>query len=507
MSRFPALGPVILWLLIGVTPAKAQVKPEVIELGKRATALVEVVTEKGQATGSAFCIDKSGLFVTNAHVIEGAGPVGQIQLVLDIGTKTQRSLRATPLWINEEQDLALLKVQPRGIPLVSLTLGQDGDLKEGAEVTTFGFPFGQQIALDQSTYPEVSVNVSQVTFLRKEKDRLGTIKFDGQLNPGNSGGPVLGHGGEVVGVAVATVLGGGINFAIPVGQLTKALNSPGLQFLMPPLAFGDRMRPTTWQFRAIPPWPIGKLPDGLTVALTLAANVGAPRTFTCRPLGNGEYRVTLTPVPSDRDRKILLQVRMDINEKARVDVKDKAKMKFNDPTDCAVAEVNDCDVTVGPRRFRLRDLSSIHFNPGFNQEPYVTLVPGGGAKGSIRGLGAMTWKRKTKRISIDLTQMQRIDVVAPRDAASSTRILNVLAELRKDETTLATCHKVLDFTIPPMTMTATTVSGDFVVLRPAWLSTRKAQGGSSTTMSLSPSEARSISTARPAAPARRSGRK
>ncbi len=54
-------------------PVRAQHKPDVIERGKKATALVEVKTAEGGATGSAFCVDKSGLFITNSHVVRGAG--------------------------------------------------------------------------------------------------------------------------------------------------------------------------------------------------------------------------------------------------------------------------------------------------------------------------------------------------------------------------------------------------------------------------------------------------
>jgi len=459
MFKPASVVPCVLCLLIGAIPARAQVKPDVIERGRSATALVEVVDEKGQATGSAFCIDPSGLFVTNAHVTGGGGAGARIQLVLDIGRRTQRSLRATPLWMNEEQDLALLKVQPGGRGLVALTLGRDADLEEGAEVATFGFPFGKQMALDQNRYPEVSVNLSRVMTLRKERDRLGTIKFDGQLNPGNSGGPVLGPGGKVVGVAVATVLGGGVNFAIPVGQLTEALARPGLQFLMLPLLRADRMRPVTWQFHAVPPWPSGKLPEGLTLAVTVTANVGEPRVFTGRPSGNGAYQVTLTPVPSDPDRKVVLWVQMGKNM-----------------TNPAVAEVKDVDVTIGPRSLRLSDLRMISFRPGPNDRSYVILHEGGGVEGPIRGLGTVQAQRDRKTIAIDLTQTEKIEIRPSVDRYASTHTVDVLAELRDGATTLGTCHKRLDFTTD-LNITAKMTGGDFVVVRPEGRFANRGLGG------------------------------
>ncbi len=54
-----------------VAPCPAGDMKEVVAKGKAATALVEVDTAEGEVSGSAFCIDKSGLFITNAHVVEG----------------------------------------------------------------------------------------------------------------------------------------------------------------------------------------------------------------------------------------------------------------------------------------------------------------------------------------------------------------------------------------------------------------------------------------------------
>jgi hypothetical protein len=434
----------IIWSCIGSTTVFAQVSPDVLERGKRATALVEVVTDKGQATGSAFCIDKTGLFVTNAHVIGGAGVGDRIQLVLDIGRKTQRSVRAVPLWINEELDLALLKAQATGGPLISLGLGKDGDVKLGDEVTAFGFPFGPAIALPERGYSEVSVNLSKVKSLGRDKDALYTIKFDGQLNPGNSGGPVMGPNGKVVGVAVATVAGGGINFAIPVGQLSRALSTPALQFNMPPVPLADRYRPVTWNFKVIPPWPSGTTPDGLSVAVTLEDDRGDPRTFAAHPSGNGVYRVTITPDPCGPDREVVLQVRTG-----------------NRPQDVAQVEMKDRDVMVGRHRIRLGDLRMISFNPGDDKGPYVMPAGGGGIEGPIKGLGPVDANVNGKKVKIDLTRTQRIDVQGYSDPGASVRMIQVVAELRNGAETLSACHRTLDFTIV-QGITARTVEGDFI---------------------------------------------
>jgi len=190
----PALA--VLLLLVDSAPVQAQHKPEIIERGKKATALVEVKTAEGEGSGSAFCIDRSGLFITNAHVVRGAGQVkDNVRLVIDIGLKTQRSLRAKMLRADDSLDLALLKVDPDA-GLNALELGKDDTLRETAPVVTFGFPFGRSTTVGRETYPDMTVLPSRITALRRDNGRLEGVQFDGQLNPGNSGGPVVDEAGR-----------------------------------------------------------------------------------------------------------------------------------------------------------------------------------------------------------------------------------------------------------------------------------------------------------------------
>ena len=210
-------------LLITGSPARGQQNTEVIERGKRATALVEVSLREGNASGSAFCIDKSGLFITNAHVVSGANAsAGGVHLVLDIGSQTQRSVRAKLVRADDRFDLALLKTDGSA-PLTVLELGKDESLKETDPIMTFGFPFGRATTVRDETYPDITVLSSRITALRKDKGRLEGVQFDGQLNPGNSGGPVVDVSGKVIGVAVLTVRGAALNLAIPVGRLSEFL--------------------------------------------------------------------------------------------------------------------------------------------------------------------------------------------------------------------------------------------------------------------------------------------
>ncbi len=199
MCRPSSLALFVALVLAGSPASMAQHKPEVIERGKKATAFVEVAVADGSVSGSAFCIDRSGLFVTNAHVVAGAVEgKGGVRLVLEIGLKSQRSLRAKVLRADDDLDLALLKVDAND-GMTPLELGKDAGLAETAPVVTFGFPFGRNLTVRNEPYPDISVTPSRITALRRKEGRLEGVQFDGQLNPGNSGGAVLDESGRVIG--------------------------------------------------------------------------------------------------------------------------------------------------------------------------------------------------------------------------------------------------------------------------------------------------------------------
>ena len=180
-------------------------KTVVVALGKKASALVEVSLPEGRTSGTAFCVDKSGLFVTNAHVVENVfEEKADVRLVIDVGLDTERSVAAIVHRVDDYVDLALLKVDSES-KLTTLELGQDETLSETAPVLAFGFPFGRGLKVGGEKYPNVSVISGRITTLHGPKERLEGVQFDGQINPGQSGGPVLDASGRVIGVAVATV--------------------------------------------------------------------------------------------------------------------------------------------------------------------------------------------------------------------------------------------------------------------------------------------------------------
>ena len=103
-------------------------------------------------------------------------------------------------------------------------------ITETMQVVAFGFPFGKLLDSDANPYPAVSINVGSVTALREKAWAPHRIQVDAVLNPGNSGGPVLGPDGKVIGVVVAGVRGAGVNFVIPVSHLSAFLAKPEFDF-------------------------------------------------------------------------------------------------------------------------------------------------------------------------------------------------------------------------------------------------------------------------------------
>jgi hypothetical protein len=418
MSRYRSLALGVLLIQIAAVSSMAQtvITPEGLDRGKRATALVEASAAE-DVTGSAFCIDVSGLFITNDHVVAGAlGGQSRIRLVLDIGLTTQRTLPAKVLRHDADIDLALLQVaaDPR---LTPLALGRNAGLKERATVTTFGYPFGRSPAVGRARYPNITVVPSQITRLRTEKGELVGIEFDNQINPGNSGGPVLDGAGNIVGVAVASVRGAALNLAIPVGRLAQFLATPGLIFDPPPVNYETRNQPETWTVQVLPPTPSARLPEGLSVAVTVKSDGGAARRFSAKPVRDGVWQATVIPS-------------LDVD----LGVRDSTGKRL-----LYGAYAKDTEIRVAGKRFRLSELDQLQGG----SSPSVRTRQGQTVSGKIAGLGRATRMFNNEAITIDLSQPIQVNVLqAPLAAGiSSSPTIEATAEVRQGSTLLAAVRR------------------------------------------------------------------
>ena len=162
-----------------------------------------------EGAGSGFVIDPRGYILTNYHVVEEAQ---SIEVVLG----DQSRYTGKVLGADQRNDVALVKIDPKGKTLVALPLGDSSTLQVGQKVLAIGNPFGFQSTLTTGVVSALgrTVQTSQTTFIDE------AIQTDAAINQGNSGGPLINSHGEVIGInsAIYTPSGttAGIGFAIPI---------------------------------------------------------------------------------------------------------------------------------------------------------------------------------------------------------------------------------------------------------------------------------------------------
>lgn len=294
----PTFNPLLLLavcvlVLISFRDANGQVAMDIVETAKAATALVE--RPSGDGFGTAFCIDKAGFFVTNEHVIRGESE--QIPLILNPGTAKETKVLTEIARFDKKADLALLRAIQPPSDLKVLSLGREAGLRETQQVTVFGYPFGTALALRNAKYPNISINVGRITSLRRQNKQLQLIQLDAVVNPGNSGGPVLDEGGNVIGVVVEKVVGTDVNFAIPVSKVRDFLATPELFLEKTKIRFAERHKPTNLVFKIV---SFSRLTDQLKVEVKVTNGIGGAENILIeRPNVNGQWVASFVPVKPD----------------------------------------------------------------------------------------------------------------------------------------------------------------------------------------------------------------
>ena len=144
-------------------------------------------------SGSGFIIDPSGLAVTNNHVVTGAAT-----LEVYVGGDLDKSYNASVVGVSECNDLALIQIDTKD-PLPTLAW-QDTEPTVGQEVYAAGFPLGDP----EFTLTRGIVAKAQASGETPWASIDSTIEHDANIQPGNSGGPLVGADGHVVAVNYAT---------------------------------------------------------------------------------------------------------------------------------------------------------------------------------------------------------------------------------------------------------------------------------------------------------------
>jgi serine protease Do len=164
----------------------------------------------GISGGSGFIISADGYILTNYHVVDGSDDV-------TIRLKDRREFRAKVVGSDQQSDVALLKVDAKDLPTV--TLGSSERLKPGQWVVAIGSPFGFEHSVTAGIVSAKGRSFSE------DQRYVPYIQTDVPINRGNSGGPLFNMQGEVVGInsQIFSNTGGymGLSFAIPIEVATK----------------------------------------------------------------------------------------------------------------------------------------------------------------------------------------------------------------------------------------------------------------------------------------------
>ncbi|WP_373543897.1 HhoA/HhoB/HtrA family serine endopeptidase [Chamaesiphon sp.] len=170
------------------------------------TGLPQQQLLRGQ--GSGFIIDRDGIILTNAHVVDRADKV-------TVTLKDGRIFEGKVSGVDPVTDLAVVKVSgAKNLPVAQL--GDSDRVKVGDWAIAVGNPFGLDNTVTLgivSTLKRASATVGMTD------KRLDFIQTDAAINPGNSGGPLLNAQGQAIGINTAIRADAvGIGFAIPINK-------------------------------------------------------------------------------------------------------------------------------------------------------------------------------------------------------------------------------------------------------------------------------------------------
>ncbi|HET6587944.1 MAG TPA: Do family serine endopeptidase [Oleiagrimonas sp.] len=168
---------------------------------------------KHTSIGSGFIISSDGYILTNDHVVDHADKV-------TVRLKDRRVLTAKVIGTDKPYDIALLKVDAKDLPTV--TLGDSSSLQPGQWVLAIGSPFDFDYTVTQGIVSAVGRS-----FGSQDQVDVPFIQTDVPINRGNSGGPLFNLDGQVVGInsQIYSSTGGymGVSFSIPINIAMDAV--------------------------------------------------------------------------------------------------------------------------------------------------------------------------------------------------------------------------------------------------------------------------------------------
>lgn len=232
----------------GVADTLVKIKPAIVGIG----TYQPLRNPRGQLKGTGFAVGDGRHVVTCYHIVKALPDIEKNEtwaVFLGQGRNIQYRA-ATKVAIDEENDLALLKIE--GDPLPTMKLGENGSAREGEQLYFTGYPIGSVLGLNASTHraglaaivpifsPLGQAGKLNARTIRQADNPYRIFQLDAIAYPGNSGSP-LWHPdtGEVMGVVNSVFVKGaketvltdpsGISYAIPATYIKDLMDRAGLK--------------------------------------------------------------------------------------------------------------------------------------------------------------------------------------------------------------------------------------------------------------------------------------
>jgi len=169
-----------------------------------------------RSLGSGVIVESGGVIVTNHHVVDGADKI-------TVALSDRREYDAEVILSDEKADLAVLRIDTHGEALPTLKFSNSDNIEVGDLVLAIGNPFGVGQTVTSGIVSALAR--TQVS----GQDYQFFIQTDAAVNPGNSGGALIGMDGRLIGIntAIFSRSGGsnGIGFAIPANMVRHVVSS------------------------------------------------------------------------------------------------------------------------------------------------------------------------------------------------------------------------------------------------------------------------------------------
>lgn len=198
------------------------VSPSVVGIIGRGKTESYYGSQEGIMSGSGVIIKTGGEILTNAHVVKN---MNTILVVMN----DRKGYEAQLKYIDEDTDLAIVKIKKIGLPVVKFANSED--IVVGKQVIAIGTPITFSL--------RNSATVGHISGLNRsvgEPYRL--VQTDTAITHGNSGGALINMNGELVGITSSGYSGTNTNFAVPVDTVKYVLNQFELYGKVRHISFG-----------------------------------------------------------------------------------------------------------------------------------------------------------------------------------------------------------------------------------------------------------------------------